>query len=347
MSAAAKFLIGIISGIGALVLILATTFVALDEMGRLKAPAFANRLTFDEKLRHLRGQEIDDPAVLFIGSSTTLHGLDGAVLREQMHLDGDVLNLGVQDLRLNQSRFLAEFFLSVYDHAEKVIMVSTLLDVKECESTRADFFDPETVRGYLQGDLPPLYYQFKYLDLKGVLTRARQMPHLRHTDEDLESVSFDPYGSLLLEVPRERINARVWRGDPITLDMTCYRQLRALAQELADADIQFIYVIAPMRPGYLAEQDPDGTLLARHRRAVAEHLTGTGAIVIDAHAALDMPEDAFFDAYHLNREEARGLTRYVGQQMTARLNGAKATAGVRPTGLGAAPETPGDHSPSG
>ena len=57
-----------------------------------------------------------------------------------------------------------------------------------------------------------------------------------------------------------------------------------------------------MRPGYLAGRDPDGTLLAEHRGKVQAALAGTGALVIDAHAALEMPEDAFFDAYHLKQD---------------------------------------------
>ena len=38
--------------------------------------------------------------------------------------------------------------------------------------------------------------------------------------------------------------------------------------------------------------------------------------MIDAHAALTMPEEAFFDAYHLKRDKAQTLTRYLGEQIT-------------------------------
>jgi hypothetical protein len=40
-------------------------------------------------------------------------------------------------------------------------------------------------------------------------------------------------------------------------------------------------------------------------------------VLIDAHAALNMPEEAFFDAYHLNRDEARQLTRFVTERLLA------------------------------
>ena len=77
MSAANKFLIGLLAGVGGLVLGLAALFLALDAAGALKAPAFANRLSFDEKLRVLRAEPPQKVRALFAGSSTTLHGLDG------------------------------------------------------------------------------------------------------------------------------------------------------------------------------------------------------------------------------------------------------------------------------
>jgi len=316
MSAASKFLIGLLLGVVGVTLALATLFVGLDAEGALKAPPFANRLSFDEKLRVLRADPPHDVKVLFAGSSTTLHGLDGDLLRRELGLEGTVLNLGVQDLRVNQIKFLVQVFLEHFPTANRVVMVSTLLDYKNCGSVDAQFFNPDDVLDYLSGGWPTIYYYFRYLDLEGVLKRAGEIQHLRNTIHDLESVSFDAYGSLLLEVPRDRVIDRVWEGDPITLDPPCYTSLHALADDLQARGVDFTFVIAPMRPGYLAGRDPDGSLLARHRAEVHQALAGTDAAVLDAHAALDMPEEAFFDAYHLKREKARMLTRFVGEQMT-------------------------------
>lgn len=330
MSAASKFLIGLLAGAVGLPLCLAVLFVGLDVVGRLKAPPFANRLSFDEKLRVLRADPPQQLDVLFAGSSTTLHGLDGELLRSELDIDGEVLNLGVQDLRVNQIKFLVEVFVGQFPSVEHVVMVSTLLDYKNCGSVDTRFFKPEDVLGYISGNMPELYYYFRYLDLEGTLKRARQISHLRNTIHDLESVSFDEHGSLLLDVPRDGVIDRVWDGDPITLDPPCYPALRALAEELRDQDIAFTFVIAPMRPGYLAGRDPHGTLLAQHREKVQTALAGTGATVIDAHAALEMPEDAFFDAYHLKRDRVEKLTRYVGEQMITSTAQPKGNRPARP-----------------
>ena len=314
MPQAVKFILGFVAGIALLIGGAAAGLLVLDQAERLKAPAFANRMSFDEKIRRLRSDRIEDPEVLFIGSSTTLHGLDGALVETMLRTDGEVANLGVQDLRINQTRFLADFFLDLYGPVEKVVMVSTMLDYKECADTEDGFFQPEHVRDYLQG-APELFYHFKYFDPEGVLKRARDIRFLRAADDRLESVSFDDYGSLLLDVPEENVNPRVMRGDPIVLDPVCYEELETLARRLQREGTEFVYVVAPMRPSYLDDRDPGGELLKEHYDRLRTHLAGTGAVMIDAHRRLDMPEEAFFDAYHLNSEKARRLTRFVAEQM--------------------------------
>jgi hypothetical protein len=318
MSLGTRFLIGFTAGMAGLIIALGTLFVALDQADRLKAPAFANRMSFDEKLRLLRHEPLADIKVLLVGSSATLHGVDGRLLRQLLHLEGGVANFGVQDLRINQTRFLADQFLPVYPYVTDIVMVSTIGDFKDCHHATARFFNPEQVRKYLSRSLPEIFYQFKYLDLEGVVKRAADIRDLRRTTDTLDSVSFDRSGSLLLSVPHDRINRRLFEGDPISLDPLCYQSLGALIQDLQRARLTFTYVVAPMRPGYLAHRDPDGTRLAEHRQRLQQQLAGTGTLVIDGHAALNLPEAAFFDAYHLNRPWAQQLTRYIGEQMATR-----------------------------
>ena len=198
-------------------------------------------------------------------------------------------------------------------------MISTTLDFHYCKPAETIFFDPEKVADYLAHRKPDLYFYFKYLDLTGVWKSARHMEYWRQADDTLEALSFDRYGSVLLDVPRENLIDEVWYGRRIVLDPPCYADLRELALDLRERGLPFTYVLAPMRPGYLEYRDPDGRLLAEHRRRLREALAGTGAAFVDADAALDMPEEAFFDAYHLRRDEVPVLSRLVAEA----LNGAR------------------------
>jgi hypothetical protein len=309
----ARFLLGCSAGMLSLILVVALLLLGLDLSGRLSAPAFANRLSFDEKLRHLRAHPPQDVEVLLIGSSTTLHGIDGGVLRERLGIGGEVVNLGVQGLRLHQSRWLAEAFLPRWRGITHVMMVSTLSEYAGCEEG-GRFFRAEHVLAYL-GGRPELLYHFRYLNLAAVLRRAPHIPQLRRTRAELDAISFAPDGSLPLEVPRERVSERVWQGEPISLDASCYRALRQMALDLQRQGKRFALVVAPLRPGFLARRDPEGLWLAEHLRRLRAALDGTGASLIDAHAALDLPEEVFFDAYHVNGGMAPVLTRLVGDRL--------------------------------
>ena len=113
MSAAGKFLIGIFAGALGLAFGLALLFVGLDVAGKLKAPAFANRLSFDEKLRVLRADPPQDVDVLC--SPARRPRCTASMVSccaTELGLEGDVLNLGVQDLRVNQIKFLVDVFLT-------------------------------------------------------------------------------------------------------------------------------------------------------------------------------------------------------------------------------------------
>ena len=327
---AVRFLLCFAAGLAAPVLILALLFAVLDAAGHLRAPAFANRLSFDEKLRQLRARPPREVEVLLVGSSATLHGLDGAILDKRLGLTGEVLNLGTQSLRLNHIRFLATTFTAHYADVAHLIMVSTLPDYLDCSAEGTAFFAPDDAFAYIEGRGSEIYYQFKYLNLTGLRKRARALPRLRDAADHLDSVAFDRHGSLLLDVPRKRIPNRIWKGVPVKLDPRCYEALRRLALDLEARDIRFTYVIAPMRPGYLEGRDPTGRKRAEHLERLETALEGTGVRVIDAHTALAFPDRAFFDAYHLKRPEARTLTRFLAE----RLDGTAATDPPRPAGNG-------------
>jgi len=89
-----------------------------------------------------------------------------------------------------------------------------------------------------------------------------------------------------------------------------------------------------MRPGYLVGRDPDRALLQEHLPRLGDALRGTRAIVINAHDALGVPEAAFFDAYHLKRENARRFTRFGSERLLAELRRPRDRPAVSPAAAG-------------
>jgi hypothetical protein len=317
-----RFLAGFALGTLSLAAAFLVALTVLAGTDRLKAPAFANRASFDEKLRQLRQAGLRDAEVLLLGSSTTLHGVDGEVL-ERVLMGAPqpgpeaprVINVGVQDMKMHQADFLAAFYLDQFPSVRDVVTISTMLDYEHCPSTDRAFFDPLQAAAYLQGHRSETYMHFKYLDPEAVLRRARNIRERRVARDILDSLAFDRHGGLLLDVPRERLDPLVYQGAPIVLDPPCYQALASLARRLEAHGVAFTFVLAPMRPGYLALRDPDGRLLAEHRRRLEAALSASTALVVDAHDRMGLPDPAFFDAYHVLPHEAARLTELIARAM--------------------------------
>lgn len=333
-----RFLIGFVGSVLAMLAAIALLLVALEGAGRLKAPSIANRASFDEKLRYLRAGGPRDVQVLITGSSTALHGIDGSALKEALGTERDILNVGVQGLSIEKSAYLTRFLIERLEGIEHVIAVTTTLDFEHCVLRQADFFDPEHAADYITGRRSEIYMQFRFLDLRGVFGRARDIRELRADAANLDSVRFDRYGSVLLDLTPNDVPAQVFEGRPLRFDPTCYQGLGALAHHLAGRGIAFTVVLAPLRPGYLANQDPDGSHLGAHVTRMRGALAGTRALFVDAHGRLALPETAFFDAYHVVPPEAAQLSRLIGSEL--RYRGAPQLDDVAEDSDGSAAATP-------
>jgi hypothetical protein len=312
-----RFLIGFLGALAASFAGLAVLFLALDHAGRLKAPAFAGRASFDEKLRHLRrAGGLPEAEVVLVGSSTTLQGVDGRVLGEALGVDDSVLNGGVQGIGVGEGRFLLDFLLE-RGGARHVAMITTTVDFERCEPARAAFFDQGRVAAYVAGRSSEILMQFRHLDLWAVLREARRIHLMRERRDLFGSFSFDSFGSLLIHPSPDSLPELAVAGLPIRIDPRCYDELRRIALDLRARGIAFTHVLAPLRPAFLERHDPDGALLALHRAALARALDGTGALALDADRDLALGEAAFYDAYHLTPEAVVPLSRYLGEAIAA------------------------------
>ncbi len=285
--------------------------VALDLAGRLKAPSFANRWEFDEKMRLLREREPTRLELVFAGSSTTFYGVDPAIVEGELGTR-DFFNLGVNGLKIDQTAFLLRTFLGWHPETRQVVTLSTAIDFEACPPGQSRFFNPQNLRRYLFDKQPELLFHFRYFDPVGTLRMAVALPRRRALDwNNLDSMKLGPYGGQLLDVPRSAVPPRVVRGVLGGFDPRCYRQLAELARFLDRAGVGYLFALAPMRPGYLAEYDPSGERIAAHVENIRRALAGTGARFVDLDKELAMPEEAFFDAYHLRAPWVRRQTRYL------------------------------------
>lgn len=308
---ARRFLFGFVAASLGVFALWVGILLSLETLGRLKPPTFSNRWEVDTMLARLRAEPPPRIDLLAIGSSTTFYGIDGPLLERELG-GSHMLNLAALGLKIHQTEWLTAFYRKWHPEIATVVTVSTLIDFESCSPATAAIFDPGHVQSFLAGHWPELVWHLRQFDPLGVLRAALDLPQRRALDwHHLDSMQLGPRGGQLLDVPREQVPARVVRGVLGGFDPRCYAALDRLAGQLAAGGVRFLFVLAPMRPGYLAEWDPDGRQLAAHRARLRTILTLHGAAFLDAHAELALPEEAFFDAYHLRAPFARQQTRLI------------------------------------
>ncbi len=282
----------------------------LDATGRLPPPPLSGRWDLDLTLLRWRERPPPPADLLFAGSSVAFYGVDGTVVREGLGGGVRFRNVGLLGAKMHQTRFWLAFLLEREPRVRRVVLMSTYIDFEACPPATARLFDPDEARDLLTRRYPLLYHHLRHLAPLRLLRDALDWPRrLRLGPDTLDTRRLEPWGGQLLTVTRERVPARIVRGIFPEPDPRCYRALGEIARMLEARGIDAVFVLAPMRPGYLAAWDPEGRALADHMARVRRALAGTGTRVVDLHRELALPEEAFFDAYHLRAPWVRVQTR--------------------------------------
>lgn len=317
--------------------LLCGALLLLDAAGRLPPPYLSGRWELDLTLRQWRRDPPGPWDLLFAGSSVAFYGVDGRVVAAGLGPGVRFRNIGVLGAKVHQSRFWLGFVLDRHPEVREVVFMSTVLDFEACPPATARLFDPVEVRDYLAGRWPELVHYLRHLDIVRLARDVVEWPRRTALGPDrLETVRLEPRGGQLLDVPRERVPEKIVRGVFPDPDPRCYAALEGLLRDLARRGVRVRFVLTPMRPGYLAEHDPDGRRLAAHRARLEAILAAAGVPLHDLHADLALPEEAFFDAYHLRapwvRRQSEVLVRLLledpGGTLTARAT-AEPPAGAR------------------
>lgn len=281
----------------------------LDLAGKLPPPPISNRISFDEKLRFIRETPDVAPTVLAVGSSQTLNHFNGAMLRDLYGPEVRPLNGSALGFRVDKLGFVIDFYLSSFDSVKHVITVTSLPDFRECTLGNNFFFDADDAADYaFRGALAFPYY-FEYFDPFGLLQTAF------FTRAETVALSYiDKFGSL--KILPEQIHEP---SAPYlyVVDDACFAALREVALNLAARGIAFTVVLAPLKPAYVDEFDPERNLRDHFFGGVEKALTDTGARLFNANKEMVFLDEEFWDSTHLYWESASRLSYEVALQVGA------------------------------
>jgi hypothetical protein len=271
----------------------------LDLAGKLPPPPISNRVSFDQKLHFIRETPIDAPTVLAVGSSQTLNQFNGEMLRDLYGAGVRPLNGSAWGFGVDKLGFLIDFYLASIKSIEQVITITSLPDFAECTVGDSFIFDVEDAADYAFRGASAYPYYFEYFDPIGLLhtafLREYERLSLKHIDE---------FGSVAKR-PELRPQIAPYLYE---IDDACFATLRDVALNLAARNIPFSVVLAPLKPAYVDEFDPEGSLRDRFFGGVEKALAGTGARLINANEEMAFSDDEFWDSTHLYWDAASRLS---------------------------------------
>jgi hypothetical protein len=292
-------------GIGAFLLFIGA-LAALDATGHLPPPALTNNLCLDEKLEDLRERHLGDrPTMLIVGSSVAWRHFDGDALHRRQP-DAVPLNGGFCGLRLNQTEMSAEWLLGLYPTARQVVAIAAPTDFEDCVATPSALFDAADARAYVTREGWRWGFYLRYFSPVTLARNALTIAARRRNEDGKEPFFMTRWGDAPLPSSPHPDGLRY--PAMAGLDGSCFVALRRMAQDVVASGRDFVLVLNPVHPEWMARYDRDGTLIARWQQLSRQAVAGTGARLWDAHAALNLPVPAFYDAIHLVWPAARCFT---------------------------------------
>lgn len=210
---------------------------------------------------------------------------------------------------MDETAFLTGFLLDNMPSVKTVLSVFSMRDFEACSAGENAFFRPGDAQGYVFGGNPGWHLYFKNFRPGAFLRDALTLADMRSGRNIDAPLVMDAYGSGPLMLPEPDIRENV------SVDPACLTQLRALSEGLARRGVEFVVVLLPPMPAWIAAYDPGGFRDRAFRAEVSRHLERTGALLIDAAKGLSLTDKDFTDHAHLQWTSVPAFMDHLISQM--------------------------------
>jgi hypothetical protein len=279
--------------------------------GRLVAPAITGNVCFDEKVRFLRNSASKQCDVLVVGSSMALANVESQTMLKHLPPATRLLNAGAWNMKVGHIRAMLECLLGVY-RPDRIILVCGMMDFYR-DPRPSQFFDAGEVTEFINGSS---YWAavLRHFDLQYYVRWSFSILQHRSTRKDYDSVMFDPWGAVPLDISFPEINPRRWnqKMDPAQVDPRQYEELGRLADLVRSRGLRLICVQPPLRQGSIPVGAAAG--VDQHWRRMEEILRSRGFHLFNLQKEMTLSDEYFADYSHLNEKGAVIFSDVVGRE---------------------------------
>ena len=256
-------------------------------------PHYSNSFSLNAKLFHIQKQSFDKLDILAIGSSMTLNNLNSEVIVDRF--GNSYYNFSSWGQDMSMTRYFGKFYAEIYT-PRLVIIVSSYGDFIKSDINYSSF--STTVFSSKVNVLNWWYAGFT--NPRFALKDFKNNQHFFLDRKQHESLVFDKYGGVPLNIPKDKINITRWNAELVCrTDESQYEELEKLSKFLFDKNIKLVVVQVPIRKCIIDEQKKKQ--MEEHRIKCEKILNAHSNIYIDyaLEEALSK-EELFVDRAHLN-----------------------------------------------
>lgn len=299
--------IAIFGSMAALIGLFGVSLAGLNYLGLLPPPQISNNFCLDSKLQYLREHRFESPIVLAVGSSVTWRSFDGNAVTQASHGRDNTFNGAFCGLHMNQTVFVAHYFLAHYPTVRVVVTIVAPQDMTKCSKVRTQVFSRSDVDDYVYHRTWTFPLYLKYFDPSALFRNVAMMSAIRDGKLPFDLLANDRYGTAPLKTNLTKSTLAYGALPP--LDPTCFAALHNLAEILASEGRRLVVVTMPVNPEWTAHYDPRGKLMRVLATNIKAALAHTPAVFWDAEHEFSLKQHAFIDAIHIRWAAAKIFSR--------------------------------------
>lgn len=302
-----RYVAALLGGALLLIAVLAGLLTLLDRSGLLPPPQFANSLCLDEKLLFMRDNPPHDINLLVVGSSEAWRSFNS---HEAIRFDPSLrpYNAGFCGENITQSAAVISWLVTRTPSTERVLLILAPSDLEGCSTPSHSSFNLQDVDEFVFERRPKLQYYMKYFDANTMVRNAIGLSRYRRETKSFGSLYIDRFGDGPLDPDSSR---GLYYGAP-KIDKQCFGGVNRIARLLARRNVKLFVAAAPTNPAWRKRYDPEASILSSVDREILNALDGSNAAFIKAD---ELPETAFFDAYHVRWSSTPEFTRSLLKKM--------------------------------
>jgi len=266
-------------------------------------PYYSNSFSLNAKLLQVQKQSFKKLDVLAIGSSATLNHLNSVVIVNRFGNSYYNFSSWAQDMTM--TRYFGEFYVKKYD-PKLVIIISHYYCFTDDRGIEYSSFSPIVFALHL--DVLSWGYAGS-INIRSARKEFKSNQHCFLDREVYESLVFDAYGGVPLNIPKDKISMKRW-DDPLNADTSesQYTELERLSKFLCGRNIKLVVVQTPIRKSDINERIK--SQMTQHNIRCNNILNAHQNVFVDFSLEESLSDEAFYvDRVHLNELGATLFTQ--------------------------------------